>query len=70
MNADNRIGLRIAQFRLEKNMTRKELSDSAGVSHRQIIRIESGETKNPSSDTLNRLATTLGVSLDAIMRSR
>lgn len=60
---------------LREEMRRQGLSEYAlwkrsGVHQPTIHRILSGETRNPKAHTLDRLATTLGMSRDDLFNSR
>jgi transcriptional regulator with XRE-family HTH domain len=58
---------RIGDLRVNKGLNQKELSELIGVAPSQMSRIESGETKNISSDILIKLAKVFGVSTDYIL---
>lgn len=49
-------------YRLQKNMSKKELADKCGVSAMAITHYENGERK-PDIDMIKKLAETLGVLL-------
>lgn len=57
----------IRRIRGEAGLNQQELADRAGVSKSQIWRLEKGEQKNPTLETLIPIATALGVSLDEIV---
>ena len=48
--------------RTKQNITQKELSDRTGITQADISRIENG-TRNPSLDTVKRIAAALGMQL-------
>lgn len=54
---------------LKKNagMTAKQISESANLPERTVVRIFSGDTPNPYVDTLYRIVTVLGGSLDDVL---
>ena len=54
-------GMRLKQARKEAGLTLEKLAAEAGVSKQSIALIESGKTKGPRSDTLFKIADTLGV---------
>lgn len=56
-----RIGRRIRRVRLEKNITQEDLAGDAGLNRAYIGYIERGE-RNPSTDTLVKIAKALKVS--------
>ena len=43
------LGQRIAQYRLNRNLTQNALADEAGVSKRTIIRVENGDSTQASN---------------------
>lgn len=54
-------GTRLKEARKEAGFTLEKLAAEAGVSKQSIALIESGKTKGPRSDTLFKIADTLGV---------
>ena len=58
---------RICDLRKDKGLNQKELSGIIGIAPSQLSRIESGETRNVSSDILVNLAKAFGVSTDYIL---
>lgn len=61
------VGERIADFRSVKGWNQKELAKRMELAPSQLSRIESGETKNISSDILVKLAKVFHVSTDYIL---
>ncbi|WP_429065842.1 helix-turn-helix domain-containing protein [Aeromonas veronii] len=57
----------IKRIRNEAGLSQQELADRAGISKSQIWRLEKGEQKNPTLETLIPISTALGVSLDEIV---
>ena len=51
----------------EKGLSSKQIADKTNLPERTINRILSGETDNPYVDTLHRIVTVLGGSLDDIL---
>lgn len=62
------IGKTIRKYRKERKMSQEALARAADVSFPTIVKIESGETPNPSVDTANKIAKALGVSIDDLMK--
>lgn len=67
------LGEAVRTFREEHNYSLREFAELCGLSHVQIYRIEHGVKTNgqpfkPTMDTLEKLATGMGVSLDYIFR--
>lgn len=58
------IGKRIQQRREQLGLTQEELADASGLRQSIISRLERGTRKNPSADTVRRLARALGVTAD------
>ncbi|WP_162558001.1 helix-turn-helix domain-containing protein, partial [Klebsiella pneumoniae] len=54
-----KIGSRIRQLRLAKNIKIAELAEAVGVDAANISRLETGKQKQFSEQTLNRLAQAL-----------
>jgi len=63
------IGKNTRQFRKKLGLSQDKLSKLAGVSYNTILKIESGENPNPTIETAQKIAKTLGVSLDELLRS-
>ena len=62
------IGKTIRKYRQEKEMSQEALARAADLSLPTIVKIESGETPNPSIDTVKKIAAALGVSIDDLMK--
>lgn len=62
------IGENIRKYRLQKDISQDRLSKLADVAFHTIVKIESGETPNPTIETVKKIADALGVSLDDLMR--
>jgi len=61
------IGENIKAMREMRDMKRSELIERSGVSSAQLGRIEKGEQKNPTIETLVAIATALNVSIDELV---
>jgi len=57
----------LREERARRNMSLNELSAEAGLSRQMVSYIEQ-EKRNPSLDTLLRLAAALGINLDVLIR--
>ena len=57
----------LKELRKKKGMSNKQIADATNLPERTIIRLFSGETDNPYVDTLHRIVTVLGGSLDDIL---
>ena len=62
------IGENIRRYRLQKEVSQDRLSKLADVAFHTIVKIESGETPNPTIETVKKIADALGVSLDDLMK--
>ena len=62
------IGKTIRKYRQDKKMSQEALARAANLSLPTIVKIESGETPNPSIDTVKKLAAALGVSVDELLK--
>lgn len=60
-----RLGKRINQLRVEKKLTQEKLALEAGLNRAYIGYIERGE-RNPSIETVEKIAKVLGVSLSKL----
>lgn len=63
----NTIGSKIKRLRLEKDMTQEELAVKAGIPYATLIKIEGDTVKNPTINTLQKLAQALEVSVDELL---
>lgn len=57
----------LKQLKKEKGMSSKQIAEKTNLPERTIARIFSGDTNNPYIDTLHRIVTVLGGSLDDIL---
>ncbi|MFQ6111268.1 MAG: helix-turn-helix domain-containing protein, partial [Nitrospinota bacterium] len=55
------IGQRLRKLRKSKGYDQDALAQASGITQSAISNIETGTTKNPSSDTLTKLANALGI---------
>ncbi|MBL7130898.1 MAG: helix-turn-helix transcriptional regulator [Candidatus Omnitrophica bacterium] len=60
---------RIRELRNKKGLSQEKLARMADVSYNTIVKIESGESKNPTIQTMAGIARALGVSLDNLMKT-
>ncbi len=68
LKTKSNIGKNIRKYRLQKKMSQDRLSKLADVAFHTITKIESGNTPNPTIDTVKKIADALGVSLDDLMK--
>ena len=67
MNKISIIGENIKRIREHKRMTAMDVAQSAGVSNSTISQIEKGRRQTLQSDTLNKIATALGVTTNDLL---
>lgn len=60
------MGYRIKQIREQRRMTQEELSAKSGVNRVTIALLETGVTKNATSQTLYKIANALGTTIDSL----
>lgn len=61
------IGMRIQQIRRERNITREDLAEQAGVSIKFLYEVESGK-KGLSAESIYKVSTALSVSCDYLLK--
>ena len=54
----------LKKLKLERNLTTKQISELSGIPESTISRILSGQTDNPSFDTISAIVKAMGGSLD------
>jgi transcriptional regulator with XRE-family HTH domain len=57
----------LKRIRVGKGLTQRDLAKRAGVTQGYVAQLEMGIRRNPSIDTLKRLAKALGVSVTALL---
>ena len=62
-----KVGRKIKQVRKEKNITQEDLALNSGLNRAYIGYIERGE-RNPSTDTISRIAKSLRVPLKELFK--
>ena len=62
------IGDNIRKLRLQKDLSQDKLARLADIAFPTLTKIESGETPNPTIDTVKKIAVALGVSIDYLMK--
>ena len=58
---------RLKELKKEKNVSTKWIAEATNLPERTVNRIFSGDTPNPYADTLHRIVSVLGGSLDSIL---
>lgn len=57
----------VRKARKKSGLSQDKLAREAGVAYNTIVKIESGENKNPTIETLRNIAKALGVSVDELI---
>ena len=58
----------IKKYRQKLGISQDRLSKMADVTYNTVIKIESGGSKNPTIDTLSKIAKALSVSVDDLIK--
>lgn len=61
------IGDKIQEYRKEKGITQETLAKLAGIPYTTLAKIESGQVKNPTINTLIKIAAALEITLDELI---
>lgn len=61
---------RIRELRKRKGLSQEKLARLANISYNTIVKIESGESKNPTFQTMAGIAKALSISLDVLAEER
>jgi transcriptional regulator with XRE-family HTH domain len=61
------IGDKIQKTRNDKGITQEALAQLAGVPYTTLAKIESGQVKNPTINTLIKIAAALKITLDDLI---
>jgi len=67
-NNKSKIAENIKKYRKKMGISQDRLSKVADVTYNTIIKIESGVNKNPTIETLAKIAKSLGVGVDDLIR--
>jgi len=62
------IAKNIKKYRKERGLSQDKLARLADVAHATIIKIESGANKNPTIETLAKIAKALSVGVDDLIK--
>lgn len=63
MRGGERMGYKIKDLRIARNMSQEELAEKSGVSRTIISFLETGKPVQTKTGTLQKIATALGVSM-------
>ncbi len=64
------IGSKIKALRKAKEMTQEELARRADIPYATLLKIENDSVKNPTVNTIQKLAEALGVSIDKLVNNK
>jgi len=67
MSTSQNLANNIKKLREAKGLSQEKLARLADVANNTLIKMESGENKNPTLDTLKKIAKAFGVSVDDLI---
>ena len=67
MSTNQNLANNIKKLREAKGLSQEKLARLADVANNTLIKMESGENKNPTLDTLKKVAKALDVSVDDLI---
>lgn len=67
-NSESNIAENMKKYRGKMDISQDRLSKLADVTYNTIIKIESGVNKNPTIETLSKIAKALNVGVDDLIR--
>lgn len=62
------IGKKIKEFRKEKKWSQQKLAEKAGVAYNVITRLEQGLSKEPTIQTVMKIARSLKIGVDDLLK--
>jgi len=65
---ENMLAGNLRKLREKKGLSQDRLAKLADVANNTIIKIEQGENKNPTLETLNKIAKALEISIDELIK--
>ncbi|MBI4837214.1 MAG: helix-turn-helix transcriptional regulator [Candidatus Portnoybacteria bacterium] len=68
MSNNQNLSKNIKRLREAKGLSQEKLARSADVANNTLIKMETGENKNPTLETLKRVAKALEVSVDDLIK--
>lgn len=57
----------IKKLRTKHHLSQEQLAQKAGITYSTLIKIESGSNKNPTLDTLTKLADAFKIKIDELV---
>lgn len=67
MSTNQNLAKNIERLRKAKGLSQEKLARLADVANNTLIKMESGENKNPTLETLKKMAKAFGVSVDQLI---
>ena len=67
MSNNQNLSKNIKRLREAKGLSQEKLARLADVANNTLIKMETGENKNPTLETLKKVAQALGVSVDDLI---
>ncbi len=68
MSTNQNLANNIKKLREAKGLSQEKLARLADVANNTLIKMESGENRNPTLDTLKKVAKAFGVSVDDLIK--
>ena len=60
----------IKKLRKQHHLSQEELAKKAGITYSTLIKIESGLNKNPTLETLTKIANTFKIKIDELVGNK
>ena len=67
MSTNQNLANNVKRLREAKGLSQEKLARLADIANNTLIKMESGENKNPTLDTLKKVAKAFGVSVDDLI---
>jgi len=68
MSTNQNLSNNIKKLREAKGLSQEKLASLADVANNTLIKMESGENKNPTLDTLKKVAKALSITIDELIQ--
>jgi len=68
MSSNQNLSKNVKKLREAKGLSQEKLARLADVANNTLIKMETGENKNPTLETLKRVAKALEVSVDELIK--
>ena len=62
------LSVNVKKLRKKHRLSQEELAKKAGITYSTLIKIESGQNKNPTIDNLSKIAKAFDVSVDDLIQ--